>query len=306
MKSAAFAGLSRNAAELRYHADGTYDAEKDGWAEFNGIMDQISQAMSGENPEEAIQKLIEAMPEHAEQIRTAVKILSDLDTVTAEEEETNGFYTDQYPEAAAYYSTWVAENGDWRIEAYDEDDGLKLMIVHQLGDNKEDIWEYSAALNPAKDALTTVPLGLHYRQDTVSGSWDETYYEDGDAVFTLNDNGNLLWNDLKEDAGKGLEFMKIGSFFGGRWMKNDIEVIFFEWYDGQYDIRLYRRGENGEILDNAILKGDYDPAADTIQAEGCFDNGELFTVTFSYDESRNVVWTENGESTILKYSYYTD
>ena len=224
----------------------------------------------------------------------------------AEEEETYGFYTDEAPEAAAYYSTWVAENGDWRIEAYDEDGGLKLMIVHQLGDNKEDIWEYSAALNPAKDALTTVPLGLHYRQDTVSGSWDETWYEDGDAVFTLNDQGNLLWNDLKEDAGKGLEFMKIGNFFGGRWMKDDIEVIFYAWYDGQYDIRLYRRGENGEILDNAILKGDYDPAADTIQAEGCFDNGELFTVTFSYDESRNVVWTENGESTILKYSYYTD
>ena len=241
-----------------------------------------------------------------EQIQTAVKFLSDLDFVPMEEEETYGFYTDEAPEAAAYCSTWVAEDGDWRMEVYDEDGGLKLMIVHQLGDNKEDIWEYSAALNPAKDALTTVPFGLHYRQDTVSGSWDETYYEDGDAVFTLNDNGNLLWNDLKEDAGKGLEFMKIGNFFGGRWMKDDIEVIFYAWYDGQYDIRLYRRGENGEILDNAILKGDYDPAADTVQAEGCFDNGELFTVTFSYDESRNVVWTENGESTILKYSYYTD
>ena len=241
-----------------------------------------------------------------EQIQTAVKFLSDLDFVTVEEEETYGFYSDKYPEAAAYYSTWVAEDGDWRMEVYDEDGGLKLMIVHQLGDNKEDIWEYSAALNPAKDALTTVPFGLHYRQDTVSGSWDETWYEDGDAVFTLNDQGNLLWNDLKEDAGKGLEFMKIGNFFGGRWMKDDIEVIFYAWYDGQYDIRLYRRGENGEILDNAILKGDYDPAADTVQAEGCFDNGELFTVTFSYDESRNVVWTENGESTILKYSYYTD
>ena len=113
-----------------------------------------------------------------EQIQTAVKFLSDLDFVPMEEEETYGFYTDEAPEAAAYCSTWVAEDGDWRMEVYDEDGGLKLMIVHQLGDNKEDIWEYSAALNPAKDALTTVPLGLHYRQDTVSGSWDETYYED--------------------------------------------------------------------------------------------------------------------------------
>ena len=78
VKSAAFAGLSHNAAELRYHADGTYDAEKDGWAEFNGIMDLISQAMSGENPEEAIQKLIEAMPEHAEEIRTFAEIFSSI------------------------------------------------------------------------------------------------------------------------------------------------------------------------------------------------------------------------------------
>jgi len=79
---------------------------------------------------------------------------------------------------------------------------MKLRIVHVLGDNKEDIWEYSAALNPEKSALTTVPFGLHYRQDTVTSEWVETYYEDGDAVFTLNDAGMLLWSDLKEDAGK--------------------------------------------------------------------------------------------------------
>ena len=238
------------------------------------------------------------------QIETAVKFLSDLDFVPEEEE--NVFYTDENPEAAPYDSAWVAEDGAWRIEAYGEDGGLKMMIVHQLGDNKEDIWEYAAALNVEKNALNTVPLGLHYRQDTVTGSWDETYYEDGDAIFTLNENGLLLWNDLKEDAGKGLEFMKIGNFFGGRWMKGDIEVLFYAWYEGQYDIRLYRRGENGEILDNAILKGDYDPNTDTIQVEGCFDDGNPFTVAFSYDENRNVVWTENGESTVLTYSYYTD
>ena len=78
VKNASFTGLSRNAAELRYHADGTYDAEKDGWAEFNGIMDLISQALSSENPEEAIQKLIEAMPEHAEEIRTFAEIFSTM------------------------------------------------------------------------------------------------------------------------------------------------------------------------------------------------------------------------------------
>ena len=34
VKSAGFAGLSRNAAELRFRADGTYDEENDPWAEY--------------------------------------------------------------------------------------------------------------------------------------------------------------------------------------------------------------------------------------------------------------------------------
>ena len=221
------------------------------------------------------------------------------------EEDEFGYYPDENPESKPFVSTWIAENGDWRIEMYGEDGGIKPYIVHKLGDNKEDIWEYATALNPEKTALTAVPFGLHYQQDTVSGNWDVNYYEDGDAVFTLNENGQLLWNDLKEDAGKGLAFDRIGNFFGGRWMKGDVEVIFYDWYDGEYDIRCYQYGENDAILADAILKGVYDPAADTITAEGFFDPDAPFTVTFSYDEENNVVWTENGESTVLEYSNHS-
>ena len=103
-----------------------------------------------------------------------VLCLSLMALMAAAEEE-YGFYADENPEAAPYVSTWVAEDGYWRIESYDEDGGVKLLIVHVLGDNKEDIWEYSAALNPEKSALTTVPFGLHYRQDTVTSEWVETY-----------------------------------------------------------------------------------------------------------------------------------
>ena len=68
VKSASFAGLSHNAADLSYRADGSYDAENDPWAEYNRIMDLIAEALSGENPEAAIQALAEAMPEQAETI----------------------------------------------------------------------------------------------------------------------------------------------------------------------------------------------------------------------------------------------
>ena len=214
-------------------------------------------------------------------------------------------YMDGHPAARAYDSTWVAEDGDWQLSIYGEDDGMRVYIVHKLGDNKQDIWEYAAALD-ADNKLTAVPLGVHYRQDIMTYDWDVTYYEDGDAEFILTENGMLLWNDWKEDAGKGLEFQKIGRFLHGRWMKDDMEVIFFEWYDGQYDIRLYQRGENGEILKDAILKADYEPETDTVTGTAEFEGEEPFTVTFSINEEGDVVWTENGESTPLEYSFLTD
>ena len=224
--------------------------------------------------------------------------------VLAEDEEI-ATYLDEHPEAAGYVSAWVAEDGDWRIEVFDEDGGLKLMVVHRLGDNKEDVWEYSAAMSP-ENKLTAVPLGLHYKQDTVTGDWDITYYEDGDAEFEINEDGKLVWKDLKEDAGKDLAFEKIGCFYGGRWMKGDIEVIFYDWYDGQYDIRLYQRGENDEILKDAILKGDYDAETNTLTATGEFEGEEPMTAVFSYNEENQIVWIENGESTVLELSFLTD
>ena len=223
----------------------------------------------------------------------------------AEDEEDFRSYTEDNPEAMPYVSAWVAEDGDWRVEGFDED-SIKIMVVHKLGDNKEDVWEYTLALNPEKTALVAVPLGLHYRQDTVSLEWDATYYEDGDAEFEITEDGKLVWKDLKEDAAKGLAFGKIGSFYGGRRMKGDIEVIFYDWYDGQYDIRLLQRGENNEILKDAILKGDYDAETDTLTATGEFEGEEPMTVVFSYDENNCIVWNENGESTVLELSFLND
>lgn len=223
----------------------------------------------------------------------------------AAEDDVIGYYLDDHPEAAVYVSAWVAENGDWRVEGHSEDGGLKLMVVHKLGSNKEDIWEYPAEMG--KDGRLEVdPLGLHYQQDTVTYNWDANYYEDGCTEFSINEEGRLIWKDLKEDAGKGLAFDKIGPFYGGRWMKGDLEVIFFDWYDGQYDIRLYQRGSENEILKDAILKGDYDAATNSVTITGGFDGEDPITFTISYDADNHLVWTENGESTELEYSLLTD
>lgn len=221
------------------------------------------------------------------------------------EDEDMVTYLEEHPEAAGYVSTWIAEDGDWRIEVFDEDGGLKLMVVHKLDDgSKEDIWEYAAAMG-TENKLTAVPLGLHYKQDVATGDWDVTYYEDGDAEFEIGEDGKLIWKDLKEDAGKGLAFDKIGNFYGGRWMKDDIEVVFADWYDGQYDVRLYQRDENNEIVKDAILKGDYDAATNTLTATGDFGD-EPITAVFSYNEENQIVWIEDGVSTVLELSTVTD
>ncbi|MCR4882770.1 MAG: hypothetical protein K6A68_04330 [Clostridiales bacterium] len=319
VKSASFYGLSENAAFLNYHADGTVEEMPDPFVEYTAMMDAIRNAAEAvangtQTESEAIESLKEQFAEEADVMEILYTMYSmagedALDFVNPdgdEYEEDFGFYSDEAPEVKPFISTWVAENGEWRIEVYDEDGGMRLMVVHRLGDNKEDIWEYAANLSPDKTELTAVPFGLHYRQDTVTGEWDEEYYEDGDAIFSFSTDGKLLWKDVKEDAGKGLEFEKIGNFYGGRWMKDDIEVEFYDWYDGEYDIRMFKRGENDEILADAIVKGPYDAAADTITATGYFDPDQEFTVTFSYDDFNNVVWTENGESTTMEYSLMID
>ena len=93
VKSAGVAGLSRNAAELCYHADGTYDAENDPWSEYNALMEKISEAISAEDPDEAVQALVDAMPEHEEEIRMFADVFTALGGQAGEAAETDeAFY----------------------------------------------------------------------------------------------------------------------------------------------------------------------------------------------------------------------
>lgn len=106
VKSAGFAGLSRNAAELRFRADGTYDEENDPWAEYTKTMEMITHALSGENPEEAIRELVEAMPEKAEEIR----MLADAFAFMSDQNEDSG--TDTGAAAQPEYPFYIAPVSD--------------------------------------------------------------------------------------------------------------------------------------------------------------------------------------------------
>ena len=90
VKSASLAGLSHYAADLLYRADGTYDEENDPWSEYTAIMDKITDALTSESPEEAVQALAEAMPEKAEEIR----MLADVFSALSGQDEDSGTETD--------------------------------------------------------------------------------------------------------------------------------------------------------------------------------------------------------------------
>ena len=94
VKSAAYAGVSRFAAELRFHADGTVEPEQDPFEDFNNLWQTIADALeeakiSGQvNQEALIQQLAELMPEvEEENVRTMVELLSMIPSVEEIEAE---------------------------------------------------------------------------------------------------------------------------------------------------------------------------------------------------------------------------
>ncbi len=73
VKSVRLSGFSRNAVDLRFHADGTVDPVTDGWSEFNELFETISQVIEeaqngGEVDKEAvIARLTEILPDMSEE-----------------------------------------------------------------------------------------------------------------------------------------------------------------------------------------------------------------------------------------------
>lgn len=54
------------------------------------------------------------------------------------------------------------------------------------------------------------------------------------------------------------------------------------------------------------MKGDYDLSSDSVTGTAEFEGEEPFNVCFSYDTHYNMIWEENGESTVLEESFLTD
>ena len=231
---------------------------------------------------------------------TTALVLFTVNAVLAEEKE----YKDLYPQSLVFESIW--KTGDWQIDSYCEDAGFKLMVKHQLADGKYTVWEYSATYQAKDNTLVCMPFGMKYTED--KNSISETLlneYEDGDAVFSLDTNGKLRWKDLKEDAGRGLAFTRIGTFLGESWIKDQTMVEFFDWQDGVYKIRVTVFDQSGLAVHYGVLEGPYDAVKNTVTAQGIMENeSKPLTVTFSLDENGLLVW--KNEATLEVIVFGTD
>lgn len=117
------------------------------------------------------------------------------------------------PEAAAVYEgQWAC--GRATIEAVWEEEGFRVLITWGNSADSTTQWEYNCFYNEADHTLSSV-LDNGIKTDIVfNANGDEEsvtqVYENGEASFSLDENGHLIWKDAKEDAGKDMLFEYVG------------------------------------------------------------------------------------------------
>lgn len=215
-----------------------------------------------------------------------------------------------------FESDWVVPGG--QVEIYYEEEGYKMMI--QLPGSE---WEYSCYYQEATDSLVSISSSrVNYTidPDTLDRVYGAPVYEGLDeegqgAEFTINEKGCLVWNDRRENAGAGLEFVNNGRF-EGLW-KNEAEEVEVEFgWNGLYDedrmsytVSIQRGKEGADQYAVYLMEGTYDPATGKLSAYGTCttfiknadggydtqDDGEGVDAFFSMTESGKLLYeTANG------------
>ena len=115
------------------------------------------------------------------------------------------------PEAAeAFEGVWQC--GRATIVLYWEEVGFKVLITWGSSAWEHSEWEYSCYYHEENNTAVSMPFGT--RTEYVYGDDGELVsateaYNDGTATFLLDDEGCLIWQDEKENAGEGMRFEKL-------------------------------------------------------------------------------------------------
>ena len=104
-------------------------------------------------------------------------------------------------------TVWICDRAT--IEMYWELEGYKVHIEWGSSAWEYTDWNYSCYYDPATNSLSGLPFGLRtdYVFDDAGNLLSATdVYDDGEADFRLDEEGYLIWEDHKEDAGAGMRF----------------------------------------------------------------------------------------------------
>ena len=107
-----------------------------------------------------------------------------------------------------YCGTWQWNNIS--IDFYAIGGTYRCTVSKSEGNSIVAIWSYQCKYDLDSRNVISNSLG---RKEILLGYDDEgeiydTVYHDGSAIFSINSDGYLLWNDLKDNAGSGLLFIK--------------------------------------------------------------------------------------------------
>ncbi len=176
---------------------------------------------------------------------------------------------------------WIA--GDFTINAYNKTDengtpdpqGGFTLEIEQIADAIEGtgyIWEvhglYDASSNMIR-AFSVLKWDA-YTEDGIVREGSTIFYEDNDnqSTFSLDEDGQLIWYDSKENAGAGLTFVPIGRY-EGLWpaVGGGAEIL---WSDDHYTVYIDIRNDQNQ-QESYIYTAFYDAATGRLDAFGTCD-----------------------------------
>ncbi len=202
-----------------------------------------------------------------------------------------------------------------------EEEGYRVYIeTYNPQDLNRNVWQYNCTYSEEKDALVSISSEKHtetFDPETFDVTGIQKEYEDLDTddqatVFTINEEGKLIWKDGRGTDGIDLEFEDIGRFNGQ--YRNDAEQVCaeFEW-EGLDEENFYytvciHRGEGAYYVEYN-MQGLYNPETGklectgkattwTLNANGGYDpteDPETYDAFFSRLDNGNLLFeTANG------------
>ena len=197
---------------------------------------------------------------------------------------------------ADFISDWANTESGLKADIVKAEGGLNIAVESYFGEPLY-YWQYTAAWDEGKNALVaTGGSKTVVVWENGGRSFGETVYTDGSAEFTINEEGQLVWADLKEDAGKDQPMVDIGSF-EGTWTHDNVSIK-ITWSDLFYDVWITWPQSKTEE-DSWMLRAIYD-------AENKALNGYGTKTHMEYNENGDVVSAEelneevNAEFTIVE------